>query len=87
MKRQDAKVLLLGEGAERWSHLRQCLEDRGCRCWFADSPEQCSSLLDTHDFHLVLSTSRAHQSVRMAPLLDRVSCRVFCCYAVRDGCW
>jgi hypothetical protein len=87
MKGSDVNVLLLGEDAKSWSYLRQRLEKLSCRCWLAESPEQFATLLETHVFHLVLSTCRAHRASRIARLLDRVSCSVFCCYPVKDSCW
>jgi hypothetical protein len=87
MNRSGVKVLLLGESAKRSSYLLDRLEQRGCHCWFADSSEQGLALLDTHEFHVVLSTYSAHQASRMTAVLGRVNCGVFCCYPVEDGCW
>ena len=87
MNRSGVKVLFLGENAKGWAYLLQRLEQRGCHCWFADSAEEGLALLDTHEFHLVLSTYGAHQASRMTAVLGRVNCSVFCCYPVEDGCW
>ena len=87
MNQHNVKVLLLGKNQKALSSLRQRLQKRGCDCWFADSPEQCSALLDTHKFALILGTDRVGQAICMAPVLDGVNCSVFCCYPVEKSCW
>lgn len=80
-------VLLVGESAKGSSFLSQQLERHGCHCWFARSIQEALSLVDLHEFHLVLSTSPLQQTNPILPLLRHSDCSVFYSLPVEDGCW
>lgn len=87
MSQGCANVLLLGENAGSSFYLRRQLEQRGCQCWFARSPDEGLALFDRHTFHLVLSTKPLHQGNPLIALSEQLNCSVFCCYPVEEGWW
>jgi hypothetical protein len=78
---------LLGEGAQGLSYLFRRLEQLGCDCVFATSPEGAVTLIGRQHFHLILSTRPLHEIDPLLPLLSESDCTVFCSYPVQDGCW
>jgi len=86
MNQEGIKVLLLGESAMGASLLLRRLEQRGCRCWFAVSPEEGIDLFNQHVFHLILNTGPVGRANSMIALLGEANCSVYCAYPVEDSC-
>jgi hypothetical protein len=83
----SVNVLVLGESAKGSSHLLRRLQNWGCDCSFATSPEEALALVDHHTFRLILSTLPLHG---LDPLLDQLGesdCTVFFTSPFEDGCW
>lgn len=87
MNHGTVSVLLLGERESGLSYLRQQLENRGCRCWFARSSKEGLALFGRHCFQLILSTTSPHETNSLLSELGDSACTVYSCYPVEDGCW
>jgi hypothetical protein len=83
----SVSVLLLGERESGLSYLRQQLENRGCRCWFAHSTKEGLALFGRHCFQLILSTTALHEANSLVTELGDSACTAYYCYPVEDGCW
>jgi hypothetical protein len=87
MTKAGIKVLLLGERAMGSSVIRRRLEQRGCQCWFAVSPEEGLELFQQHEFQLLLGTGPVNQANSLIALLDDANhCSAYCAYPVEDSC-
>lgn len=75
-------VSTIGNGA---GYLREQLENRGCRCWSANSTEELTAMADRQAFDLILSTSWLPDQT-LGRLQDSNS-TIFVSYPVRNGCW
>ena len=85
MEQHAMQVLLVGNIDGEAAHLREQLENRGCRCWFARSSDEVISLVDRHCFDLILSTTWVPDRL-LGKLADAESTLYFS-YPVRNGCW
>ena len=79
-------VLLINKGQQGWSHLAMQLEQLGCQCWFASTPEDIRALLDRHPFRLILSTRPVTEGSVLMQLLRGPERSVFYSFPVENGC-
>lgn len=83
----SVSVVLLGERESDLSYLRQQLENRGCRCWFARSTNEGLALFGRHCFQLILSTTPLYQANSPLTELGDSTCTVYYSHPVEDSCW
>jgi hypothetical protein len=86
MPTTDVRVLLLGQRATGFSRIRRRLEQQGCRCWLAASPDVGLALCQQHDVHFILSASPVNQTNALVAHLCGAKCSAYCAYPVRDSC-
>ncbi len=87
MSQPTVKILLMGKSAKDSAQLIYQLEQRGCRCWVAMSPEEGMALFSRQNFHVILNLGAVQQATQMVSLLGSANCTVFCAYPVEKGCW
>lgn len=87
MSQPTINVLLVGKSAKDSAHLIHQLEQRGCCCWVAMSPEEGMALFSTQHFHVILNVGPVQEATQTLSLLGSGDCTVFCAYPVEEGCW
>ena len=87
MNQESVRVLLLSEREMGVSYLKRYLEQRGCKCWFAQSEEESLALFEKYKFQLVLSTLPLRLANAIIARLRETRCSLFFCQPVEDSCW
>lgn len=87
MGRGFTKVLVVGGSSKLFSGLMRCLENHGCHLWYAKSTEDALTLMDEHDFRLVLSTRPLKPNSEILEKIGSSDCSVFYCFPVETSCW